>query len=228
MRGDWRRRVQKRVFGDRGPEGIVTFAKVLKGGHRLYVGGEWDEIGELQFNFLVSRGLRPEHVFLDIACGSLRGGVHFIRYLAPGNYQGIDKEKILIRRGLAKELPRQVREEKRPEFVVSDSFEFDRFSKPANFSLAQSLFTHLVSSEVEHCLASLRAHVAPGHELYATFLLGSSEPNPPRPHPHLRFHFSREEFAAFGERNGWRSNYVGEWGHPRGQVMMQFVADQMQ
>jgi hypothetical protein len=32
--------VQKRVFGDRGPEGIVTFAKVIKGGHRLYVGGE--------------------------------------------------------------------------------------------------------------------------------------------------------------------------------------------
>src|ERR1700751_5555007 len=103
----------------------------------------WERRGQLQFDFLVSRGLRPEHVLLDIACGALRGGVHFIRYLDPGNYLGIEKEAALIRRALAKELPRDVRAEKRPELVVSGDFEFERFSKRANFALAQSLFTHL-------------------------------------------------------------------------------------
>src|ERR1700678_1283527 len=43
-------------------------------GHREYVGGLWEVIGKLQFDFLISRGLKPEHVFLDIACGPLRGG----------------------------------------------------------------------------------------------------------------------------------------------------------
>ena len=44
-------------------------------GHRAFVGGDgdlWDRIGRLQFDFLVSQGLRPEHVLLDFACGSLR------------------------------------------------------------------------------------------------------------------------------------------------------------
>ena len=49
-------------------------------GHREFVGGHWDQIGELQFGFLIRQGLKPGHVFLDIACGSLRGrqALHFV------------------------------------------------------------------------------------------------------------------------------------------------------
>jgi SAM-dependent methyltransferase len=202
-------------------EGLVGVAAL---GHRDYVGGLWEEIGRHQFDFMVSRGLEPNNVFLDIACGSLRGGVHFIRYLGPGNYLGIDKEKILIRRGLSKELPRNVRKEKRPEFVVSDAFEFDRFSKRPDFSLAQSLFSHLNIADIELCLANLRGHVNPHHELYATFLDEASEQNPTQSHALQRFGFSPDELAAVGHRNGWLCDYLGNWGHPRQQVMMQFVA----
>ncbi len=194
-------------------------------GHRDYIGGMWEQMGKLQFDFVVGRGLQPDNVFLDIACGSLRGGVHFIRYLEPGMYLGIDKEKALIRRGLARELPRQVRKEKRPELVVSDAFEFDRFSKRPDFSLAQSLFSHLNAADVERCLANLRAKVALQHRLYATFNLGASARNPSHSHSHGRFWFSPDELAAVGLRNGWLSNYIGDWGHPRGQVMMEFIAD---
>ncbi len=206
------------------PQGISRRTWIRKAGHRLYVGGEWDEIGELQFDFMVGRGLQPHHVFLDIACGSLRGGVHFIRYLDPGNYQGIDRERALIRRGLSKELTRECAKEKQPEFVVSNAFEFERFSKPSDFSLAQSLFTHLIAAEVERCLAKLRPCVAPGHQFHATFLEGDSQQNPDAWHPIQRFHYSRDELAAFGERSSWEANYIGAWGHPRGQLMMQFVA----
>ena len=75
-------------------------------GHRGYVGGKWDELGRLQFDFMVARGLQPEHVFLDVACGSLRGGVHFIKYLDAGNYLGIDKERALVRRGPGNDISR--------------------------------------------------------------------------------------------------------------------------
>src|SRR5271168_1826262 len=50
-------------------------------GYRRYVGGYWDQVGRLQFEFLQSRGLQSNHVLLDIACGSLRGGRFFIPYL---------------------------------------------------------------------------------------------------------------------------------------------------
>lgn len=55
-------------------------------GHRSYVGGCWDEIGKLQFDFMLKEGLKPEHYFLDVACGSLRAGLHFIPYLEVGHY----------------------------------------------------------------------------------------------------------------------------------------------
>jgi len=84
----------------------------------------------------VSQGLAPHHVLLDIACGSLRGGVHFIPYLEPGNYLGIDKEAELIQLGRREELPAGLEDERRPEFVVSGSFEFDLFTKRPDYALA--------------------------------------------------------------------------------------------
>ena len=52
------------------------------------VGGMWDEIGRLQFEFLRARGLKADHWLLDIGCGCLRGGIHAIKYLKTGNYYG--------------------------------------------------------------------------------------------------------------------------------------------
>jgi hypothetical protein len=202
------------------PEGL---AGVLAIGHRDYVGGMWEEMGQLQFDFLLSRGLEPHHVLLDIACGSLRGGVHFIRYLDPGNYLGIEKEKALIKRALARELPPEVREEKRPELVVSGTFAFERFSKQADFSLAQSLFTHLNSEDVERCLSKLRANVAAGHQLFATFAPGART-NEGRSHARASFFYTAGELEAIGDRGGFDCHYIGDWGHPRNQMMMQFTA----
>lgn len=202
------------------PEGV---AGVIAIGHRDYVGGMWESIGRLQLDFLVEHGLEPRHTLLDIACGSLRGGVHLIPYLDPGNYLGIDKEAALIKRGLTRELPRAVREAKRPEFVVSGTFEFGRFSKPADFSLAQSLFTHLNERDLDLCMRALRANVAAGHQLFATFTPGAHT-NEGRSHAHATFSYPPPRLEEIGERHGFRANYVGDWGHPRDQMMMQFTA----
>jgi hypothetical protein len=202
------------------PEGV---AGVIAIGHRDYVGGMWEEMGRLQFDFLVDRGLEPQHTMLDIACGSLRGGVHFIRYLEPGNYLGIEKEGALIKRAIAKELPAEVRLEKRPELVVSGAFEFEKFSKQADFSLAQSLFTHLNEDDLDLCLSKLRANVGQRHQLFGTFAPGARS-NEGRSHARASFFYSPEALEAIGERNGFDCTYIGDWGHPRSQMMMQFTA----
>jgi hypothetical protein len=179
-------------------------------GHRAYIGGRWEEYGQLEFDFLLSRGLKPEHVLLDIACGSLRAGVHFIPYLDAGNYLGIEKEEALIKQALAKELPPEVAAEKRPELVVSGDFEFERFTKQSDYSLAWSLFTHLTRPDLEKCLGNLRAHVPSSHQFYATFLPGEEEENATDSHAHAAFYYPREELEAMGERNGWASEYIGD------------------
>lgn len=194
-------------------------------GHRAYIGGRWDEWGKVEFDFMLERGLQPHHVLLDIACGALRAGVQFIPYLDPGNYLGVEKERELVRRGLGKELAADVREEKRPEIIVSSSFEFGRLSKPADYALAWSLFTHLNEQDLEDCLRKLRAYVRPGHQFYATFAPGESKRNAPRSHAHAAFYYSREELEAIGERCGWSCEHIGRLERTRvmRQAMMRFT-----
>jgi len=67
--------------------------------------------------------------------------VRLIPYLDRGNYLGIEKEETLVRIGIAKELGPELYTSKAPEFVISQTFEFEKFSRKPNFALAQSLFT---------------------------------------------------------------------------------------
>lgn len=83
------RKILQRLSGTSGPEEDIrklykdhgyleayskhTDLRVASNPHEA-VGGDWEKIGKLQFEFLVSRGLRPHHRMLDIGCGTLRGG----------------------------------------------------------------------------------------------------------------------------------------------------------
>lgn len=199
---------------------------IRKLGHREYVGGLWDEMGELQFGFLVKQGLTPSDVLLDVGCGSLRGGVHFIQYLEPRNYLGMEKEEELLKLGVKAELGMETFQARRPELVVSGNFEFERFSKTPTYALAQSVFTHLTSDRIETCMKHLRAFVQPGCRFFATFFETDdpTEANPRHSHDHSMFRYSRREMLDFGERFRWEVRYIGEWGHPRGQIMVEYVA----
>lgn len=193
-------------------------------GHRKYVGGLWEQMGKLQFEFMLAQGLKPDHYFLDIACGSLRAGVHLIPYLEPEHYMGLDKEQGLIDAGLAHELPPQVRQAKRPRFVVTDSFEFERFNQAADYALAQSLFTHLPPAYVTMCFTRLRQVIAPDGVFYATyFQTQQQQAHHAQPDDHARFEYTRSEMEAFGTDNGWQTHYIGNWNHPRKQVMVRYT-----
>lgn len=177
----------------------------------------------MQFDFLVGQGLEPSDVLVDIACGSLRAGVHLIPYLDDGNYLGIEKESLLIEHGRGEELPDGLEQAKRPEFVVSDSFEFARFSKPADWAIAQSLFSHLARDPIRLCFANLHAWAAPGCRFFATYLESDRDQrNPSRSHAQLGFRYTRSEMESFGARSGWSFRYIGDWGHPRGQVITEY------
>jgi ubiquinone/menaquinone biosynthesis C-methylase UbiE len=192
-------------------------------GHRDYVGGLWEAVGTLQFRFLVEQGLEPRHVLLDVACGSLRGGVRFVPYLDPGNYLGIDMHRKLIDAGVARELGQKLNDLKKPEFVVSDRFEFERFSRAPDFAIAQSLFSHLTAADISLCLENLRAVAKPNTKLYATFFeVERPHGNASRSDPRGKFLYTRDQMSQFGAQYGWSSRYIGDWGHPRAQMMFEY------
>ncbi|MDZ4829029.1 MAG: class I SAM-dependent methyltransferase [Phycisphaerae bacterium] len=196
-------------------------------GHRAFVGGDgefWDRVGELQFRYLVEHGLRPTDVLLDLACGSLRGGVRFIPYLERGHYLGFDRSIDLIILGVARELGADVFERQAPEFIVNGRFDLAGFTRPPDFILAQSLFTHLSADDSTRALAAV-ASIAPPHaQFFLTFFPGDArEKNPAASHSRLVFFYTMDEMRRFGAASGWTLEHLGDWGHPRGQEMIRFT-----
>lgn len=199
---------------------------LAKEGHRDFVGGMWDQMGQLQFDFLVRQGLKPAHVFLDIACGSLRAGRLLIPYLDSGNYLGIDKHAELIEAGKSKEVSPNVLKEQGPEFVVSDCFEFEKFSKSPDFCIAQSLFTHLDKQDIGLCFGKLGSFVRPGCKFFATFHeVSVAIPQVAKSHSIRNFAYTRSAMEGFGSCAGWQPRYIGNWGHPLGQTMIEYTKD---
>lgn len=196
-------------------------------GHRRYVGGvgkNWHEIGRLQFKFLIEQGLTPKDVLLDIACGSLRAGIHIIPYLDKKNYLGIDKEPHLIKAGREIELGKTLEGIKSPEFQLSDDFNYSGFSKKPNFAIAQSLFTHLPPPMIIDCFQKTFDFMESGGRFFATYFVSKNElKNPEVPHDRLGYFFTKDKITSFGKETGWNVNFIGEWNHPRGQQIVEYI-----
>jgi hypothetical protein len=202
------------------PEGNKGIAKV---GHRFYVGDHWEEIGKLQFDFLRSNGLKPESYLLDIACGSLRLGVKAIPFLDREHYLGIEKESGLVAAGLENELAKDIAVEKCPRIVISDSFEFEKIGQKADFAIAQSLFSHLPPNLIALCFNNLHPWLADDGVFFATYFeVKTSKKNASKPHDFGYFAYTKSEMLTFGEANGFTAHYIGDWSHPRGQVMVEY------
>lgn len=202
------------------PEGKKGIEKI---GHRKYVGDKWDRLGNLQFDFLIAQGLTPESFLLDIACGSLRLGVKAIPYLEPLHYLGIEKESELVKLGLEQELGDTLRAERQPNIVISNSFEFEKLGQKADFAIAQSLFSHLPSSLINLCFEKLYPCLKDNGVFYATYFETSEKiDNPKKSHDHGGFFYTQGEMLDFGTRHGFSTNYIGNWNHPRNQVMVEY------
>lgn len=209
--------------------------QVRNGRHRDLVGGMWDEIGLLQFDFLVAQGLKPCHRLMDVGCGSLRGGVHFARYLDCGNYYGVDLNRTLIDAGYEHEFkPRGLdRRVPRNNLQATAEFDFSPFDQPFDFALALSVFTHLPLNTIRVCLERLAPSMAAGGVFYATVFEGN--PNEPtwKPVRHQPgnittygdrdpYHYRREDLTHVAGTSGWTAEWVGGFDHPRDQQMVCF------
>ena len=210
---------------------------VASGRHRDSVGGMWDEIGRLQFNFLASQGLLPRHKLVDVGCGCLRGGIHFVEYLEPGNYYGIDMNQSLLDAGYDVELAALGLQAKLPKenLVCTGAFEFATLGTDFDFAVAQSLFTHLPSNHIRLSLTRLAPKMVPSGRLYATFFIVPDDHPYGDPYAHAEgvvtndhcdpYHYRYADIVEMCEALPWRPILIGEWGHPRGQQMVAFELD---
>jgi SAM-dependent methyltransferase len=201
--------------------------------HREMVGGLWDELGTLQFEFLKSRGLARGHRLLDVGCGALRGGVHFVRYLDAGGYHGVDINASLLDAG-RRELAAAGIADKAPQLLVSDRFEVGRFGAKFDFAIAVSVFTHLPMNHIVRCLVEVRRVLAPGAPFFASFFEAPAAAHL-APLPHAPggivtcydsdpYHYALAELEAMAGFAGMSVEAIGAWNHPRDQRMLAFYA----
>ena len=201
--------------------------------HRWDIGGMWDRLGQLQFDYLVGKGLEPHHHLLDVGCGPLRGGVHFIRYLERGHYFGVEKDPLKLEAGRDVELPLYGLVEKEPTLVVMEDFDFPSLGQRFDYAIAQSVFTHLPINKIIRCVMRMEQALVPGGKFFATFYEnpeGKRNLDPVEQKPGLWTHFDQDffhyDFATFewiASGTSLDVEHLGEWNNPRNQRMLVFT-----
>jgi SAM-dependent methyltransferase len=203
--------------------------EIAAGEHRNLVGGLWEEVGELQLRFLESRGLQACHSLADIGCGALRGGLHFIRFLEPDKYCGLDINASLIAAG-QKEIEAAGIWHKKPNLLVDDQFDLRRFQRTFDYGIAVSLLTHLYLNHIARCFRRIADVMHPGSKFFCSFFESPTEACVDQVfHPiggyttyfdSDPFHQSFVELRDLASHCGLKATYIGEWGHPRDQRML--------
>ena len=193
-----------------------TNQRVLEDPHAA-VGGIWEALGRLQFNYLIAKGLKSDSRLLDLGCGTLRGGRHFIRYLNPGNYTGTDisleaieyAHRLVMDENLAAREPRLFY--RRP----GEAFFADLGDAHFDYILAQSVFTHLPTDVVEECFAGVGRVMRPNAVFFFTFWHEAEH----RRKDLKDFAYPSRLFAYFAERHDLLFETRDDYNHPRGQTM---------
>jgi SAM-dependent methyltransferase len=203
--------------------------------HRNTAGGHWERLGRLQLDFLISQGLRPDARFLDVGCGALRAGIRLVDYLDAGNYNGIDISPGMLEAGYEVELPKELRPKlPREHLRCTNRFDVD-FGVQFDAAIAQSVFTHNHLNYIRLCLYRLALQMKVGGKFFATF----SEAPAEFPLDGVLYKDVKRKESRYSERNPfwyqprdlewaagfspWRFRYIGDWGHPRDQKMVEFL-----
>ena len=212
-----------------------TDEQLKQGGHRRRAGGMWGPMGKLQLEFMVDQGLQPNERLLDVGCGPLRAGIHFVDYLDANNYYGLDINESLLDAGYDAELPNALRPKlPREHLRCTDRFDCD-FGVAFDFAIAQSLFTHIPLNDIRLCLYRVARAMKVGGRFFATFfeaptgfpidgvLYAGNQRNRGQYTERNPFWYWPDDLEWAASFAPWRFRYIGDWGHPRNQRMVEFL-----
>src|SRR5487761_1611125 len=130
---------------------------------------EWLRVGQMQFDYLVSHGLKPEMRMLEIGCGNLRAGRLFIGYLDAGGHYGTDiSPDILL--AAQRTLTSEGLQDKVPDLTVVDDLKLS-FLPAGYFDVvhAHSVFSHSPVDVIEECFGHVGRVMKPGAFFDFTF-----------------------------------------------------------
>jgi SAM-dependent methyltransferase len=183
----------------------IDSAAIARGDYKQHLGGgseSWEQRGLFQLRLLQSRGLSPGSTLLDIGCGPMRAGAHFVRYLEAGRYVGFDYNAsfveaarfVIAEQGLA---------DKSPAVLRLQDFDFRSLNRRFDFAIAFSVLNHCDHVQRELFLRNIRDGLAPGAQLYVSHAGWMNEAHLALAGLRIRHNFDAAELKL--EENGWDS-----------------------
>jgi SAM-dependent methyltransferase len=178
----------------------------------------WLQIGQLQFEYATSHGLKPEMRMLEIGCGNLRAGRLFIEYLDTGNYYGLDispdillaAQDTIAEHDLQARLPHLTMvKDLRLHFLPAAAFDFVH---------AHSVFSHSPVHVIDECFAHVGRVMAPGGFFDFTF----DKTDGAEHHVlHEDFYYQTGTLIALAAKHGLEATYMADWdatGHAQSKI----------
>ncbi|PKA60396.1 hypothetical protein AXF42_Ash008456 [Apostasia shenzhenica] len=120
-------------------------AELLVEEHHSNYGEPWAG-GRDVFEFLASSvALQPSDLVLEVGCGTLRVGLHFIRYLDTGHFRCLERDELSLLAAFRYELPSQGLLHKRPLILRGEDMDFSRLGDDSSLDLiyASAVFLHI-------------------------------------------------------------------------------------
>jgi SAM-dependent methyltransferase len=127
------------------------------------VGGDFEPIGKLEFQFLLSIGLQPDWTVIDVGCGSGRLAVQLAPWL-KGSYLGTDILPSLLHHA------RVLCDRPDWQFVETDGEQIPADDETADLVCFFSLFTHISHEETWRYLLEAKRVLKPGRKIICSFL----------------------------------------------------------
>lgn len=191
------------------------------------VGGAPAVMGPWQLDLMTALGLRPSASLLDLGCGTLRGGLHFIRFLEADCYVGVDPLPGLLALG-AELVTRAGLQARRPRLFTLATH--DMRGARYDWVLTQSVLNHLDEAGIRATVERVARALAPGGCWVSTVCFDTTVERVEAGAPHPR---RGGEYWRSRTNPGWLSKLLASRGlamdawrdrpHPRG--MDVFVAN---
>lgn len=131
----------------------------------------WRMKREFQIRFLREHGLQPEDRFLDLGCGTLRGGIPVIRYLEPGHYWGVEVRGEVLEEARA-ELERNELTERDPHLIHAPDLAGLGLETRFHVVWAYSVLIHMTDAILDTSLGFVARHLEDRGRMWANVNIG--------------------------------------------------------